>query len=86
VLRSDVRSPKKTRVQLVDEYFIGNRTRLLEIAAFLDCLDRAGQGAAPEADFRMRAFREALSVLADGQASRTQRLKVERAARRSPVP
>ena len=26
---------------LVDEYFIENRTRLLEIAAFLDRLDRA---------------------------------------------
>ena len=30
-------SPK----EIVDEYFIENRTRLLEIAAFLDRLDRA---------------------------------------------
>ena len=39
---------------LTDEYFIENRNRLLEIAAFLDRLDRAdparGQG-----DFRIRA-------------------------------
>ena len=48
--------------ELTDEYFIENRNRLLEIAAFLDRLDRAD----PErrrGDFRIRAFREALAVL-----------------------
>lgn len=48
---------------LTDEYFIENRNRLLEIAAFLDRLDRAD----PErrgGDFRVRAFREALALLA----------------------
>ena len=33
-------SPLSPR-ELVDEYFIENRTRLLEIAAFLDRIDRA---------------------------------------------
>ena len=33
-------SPLSPR-ELVDEYFIENRTKLLEIAAFLDRLDRA---------------------------------------------
>lgn len=49
--------------ELTDEYFIENRNRLLEIAAFLDRLDRAD----PErrrGDFRVRAFREALAMLA----------------------
>jgi hypothetical protein len=48
--------------ELVDEYFIENRTRLLEIAAFLDRLDRADAAQAGE-DFRMRAFAEALSAV-----------------------
>lgn len=51
------------RAQLIDEYFIENRTRVLEVAAFLDRLDRAGN----EDDFRMRAFREALEALSGPQ-------------------
>jgi hypothetical protein len=49
--------------QLLDEYFIENRTRLLEVAAFLDRLDRTDPAAA-EADFRMKAFTEAVDALA----------------------
>jgi hypothetical protein len=48
--------------ELVDEYFIENRTRLLEIAAFLDRLDRADPSY-PVQDFRMKAFAEALALL-----------------------
>jgi hypothetical protein len=51
-------SPK----ELVDEYFIENRTRILEIAAFLDRLDRVDAGYAAR-DFRMKAFAEALGAL-----------------------
>ena len=49
--------------ELTDEYFIENRNRLLEIAAFLDRLDRADPGRG-RSDFRIRALREALTVLA----------------------
>jgi hypothetical protein len=48
---------------LVDEYFIENRTRLLELAAFLDRLDRTDPSYAAH-DFRMRALSEATSMLA----------------------
>ena len=51
--------------EIVDEYFIENRTRLLEIAAFLDRLDRTDPGYAAQ-DFRVKVFVEALSALADG--------------------
>jgi hypothetical protein len=51
-------SPK----ELVDEYFIENRTKLLEIAAFLDRVDRADASYAGR-DFRMKAFAEALAGL-----------------------
>lgn len=51
-----------TAAQLVDEYFIENRTRLLEVAAFLDRLDREDPAGAAR-DFRMKAFGEALDAL-----------------------
>jgi hypothetical protein len=53
----------------VDEFFIENRNRLLEIAAFLDRLDRAG--ATPDTmDFRMQAFHDALQVLLSASGER----------------
>lgn len=58
--------PSLTATQIADEYFIENRNRVLEIAAFLDRLDRADPGRASR-DFRMRAFAEVLEVLARKQ-------------------
>jgi hypothetical protein len=71
-----IASPKTGR-ELVDEYFIENRTRLLEIAAYLDRLDRTDTTLA-DRDFRARAFREALSVLASPaeDASRVDRIQL----------
>ena len=63
-------SPK----EIVDEYFIENRTRLLEIAAFLDRLDRA-DAAYGARDFRMKAFTEALASTAQG-SGRLDRLQL----------
>ena len=48
--------------EIVDEYFIENRTRLLEVAAFLDRLDRVDPKQA-DRDFRMQAFAEAVEAL-----------------------
>ena len=67
-------SPKTGR-ELVDEYFIENRTRVLEVAAFLDRLDRAGDAAGTR-DFRVRLFREALGVLAGDGAGRVERIQL----------
>jgi hypothetical protein len=52
--------------QIMQEYFIENRTRVLEIAAFLDRLDRSSDEEPSSEDFRMMAFRRALMVLASG--------------------
>lgn len=49
--------------ELTDEYFIENRNRLLEIAAFLDRMDRADPDRSRR-DFRLEAFHEALAILA----------------------
>ena len=63
------------RKALVDEYFIENRTRLLEIAAFLDRLDRAGAPSAAD-DFRIQAFSDALAALGDGGGDRLTRIQM----------
>jgi hypothetical protein len=54
--------------QLIEEYFIEHRTKILDIAAFLDRFERAATLDA-EADFRMLAFRKALGALVGGSAS-----------------
>ena len=64
------RSPM-TRAQVVDAYFMEHRARLLDVAAFLDRVDRAGAGGD---DFRMQAFRRCIAVLADGHADRARRI------------
>lgn len=51
-----------TATEIVDEYFIESRTRLLEIAAFLDRVGREDPSGGAR-DFRMRAFRDALELL-----------------------
>ena len=48
-----------TRQQILDLYFMDARAKLIDLAAFLDRVDRA-EG---EADFRLTAFRKALKEL-----------------------
>jgi len=74
MIQSVVPSPKTGR-QLIDEYFIENRNRLLEVAAFLDRLDRSGEPGLAD-DFRMRAFGEALRLLAGGTFARVDRIQM----------
>ncbi len=69
-------SPKTGR-ELVDEYFIENRTRLLEIAAYLDRLDRTDSSLV-DRDFRVRAFRDAIRLLEAGPAADAPQTRVER--------
>jgi len=64
-----------TQRQLVDTYFIENRTKLLDLAAFLDRLERASDGSA-EHDFRLEALREGLRVLCDSGPSRVEQIQM----------
>jgi hypothetical protein len=61
-MTSHPRTSPLTGTELVDEYFIENRTKLLDIAAFLDRVDRTDSACA-STDFRMRAFTEAVAAL-----------------------
>lgn len=71
---SAIPSPR-TGAGLIDEYFIENRTRLLEVAAYLDRLDRTGDEAT-DTDYRMRAFRKALEELCSNDPGRVQRIQM----------
>ena len=62
-----------SRSKIVDLYFMEHRAKLIDIAAFLDRLDRAGDDTA-ENDFRIEAFRQALAIVSDDQAHRTKRI------------
>ena len=48
-----------TRQQVIDLYFMDARSKLIDLAAFIDRVERA-KG---EDDFRMKAFRDALRDL-----------------------
>ena len=61
-----------TRQQVIQQYFLEHRARLLDVAAFLDRLDRSSDSGEP--DFRELALRQALDVLADNQPHRTARI------------
>jgi hypothetical protein len=55
-----------TRQQLLDMYFMDARHKLIDLAAFLDRVDRS-EG---EDDFRIQAFREAMQHLGSGDKDR----------------
>jgi len=58
------------RRQLLDLYFVDARARLIDIAAFLDRVERADAAD----DFRMEAFRKALAELDKPGADRARRV------------
>lgn len=58
--------------QVLDRDFLAHRARLLDIAAFLDRIDRARGG--PIDDVRLRALQQGLELLQDGRGDRARRL------------
>lgn len=67
-----------SRQAVIDAYFIEHRGKLLDLAAFLDRVDRgapaAGEGGAGGEDFRLKALREGITLLIDGRPERARRL------------
>ncbi len=59
-----------TRQQVLDLYFLDARHKLIEIAAFMDRVERANG----EEDFRMKNFRAALTELGQGRTSRAEKI------------
>lgn len=64
-----------TQKQLIDEYFMEHRTKILDIAAFLDRMDRSVERNA-EDDFRIVAFRQALAALCSADSERVENVQM----------
>lgn len=61
------------RSKVIDLYFLEHRAKLLDIAAFLDRLDRAADDL-PHEDYRVAALRSALAEVQSLQPGRAARL------------
>jgi hypothetical protein len=59
-----------TRQQILDLYFMDARCKLIDLAAFIDRVERS-EG---QEDFRMQAFRQALSELSKGETEKAKRV------------
>jgi hypothetical protein len=62
-----------TGPEVVELYFMEHRAKLLDLAAFLDRLDRAAPPAGT-GDVRVRALARAIPLLIDGQGNRARRI------------
>ena len=58
------------RTEILDQYFLDARHKLIDVAAFLDRVDRAGG----TADFRLEAFRAALAEAGRPEKGRAERV------------
>jgi hypothetical protein len=61
--------------QLIDEYFMEHRVKILDLAAFLDRFERSIDKNA-EQDFRIVAFRDALRELISAAPGRVERVEM----------
>ena len=59
-----------TRQQVLDTYFVDARHKLIDLAAFLDRVERA----TGEADFRWQALRQALQALSGEGSDHAERV------------
>lgn len=59
---------------LIDRYFLEHRAKLIDLAAFLDRLDRTCDHDIAGCDYRIVALYKALNVLSDGRTNRTGRI------------
>ena len=62
----------QSRQQVIDTYFMEHRAKLIDIAAYLDRIDRGTGGEV--SDFRDDFFRRALLILSDGETHRAKRI------------
>ena len=59
--------------KIFGEQFLGIRSRLIDIAAVLDRLDRAAGSVSGDA--RLKQVRQALEILADDASNKTERIQ-----------
>ena len=59
---------------VIDRYFLEHRAKLIDLAAFLDRLDRICDHSAAENDYRIASLLRAMNILSDGQTNRAGRI------------
>jgi isopropylmalate/homocitrate/citramalate synthase len=62
---------KMTPEEIIDRYFLEHRAKVLDIAAFLDRIDRAGD---ESKDFRITALLQSIKELESEKEGRTERI------------
>lgn len=70
---NDVNSCPLSQQQLIDEFFMESRTKILDIAAFLDRLDRSVDDNGKD-DFRIVAMKHAMEELNSDVPGRIERV------------
>ncbi len=63
-------------IDILDLYFIENRSRLLDIASFLDRIDRHEGAEEAKADYRYQAFERIIELLRQPGGGRTKAIQV----------
>jgi post-segregation antitoxin (ccd killing protein) len=72
---SEEKNPMSAK-DILDIYFIDNRARLLEIASFLDRIDRTETSREGKSDFRYKAFIMALKIILESEGNRTKAVQL----------
>jgi hypothetical protein len=72
VTETSYTSPQ-TRPEVIGDYFLEHRAKLIDLAAWLDRIDRA-RPESGEADYRYVAFMMGLDILTDGEPHRAKRI------------
>jgi hypothetical protein len=61
--------------EVMDRYFLEARSKLLDVAAILDRINRGADSMSVENDPRSRRIREALDILLDRSGGRAERIQ-----------
>lgn len=67
---------QKSALEILDLYFLENRGRLLDLASFLDRIDRYREAEKAKDDFRYRAMIKAIEILKDPEGERTKKIQL----------
>jgi hypothetical protein len=65
-----------TAVEILDLYFVENRARILDIASFLDRIDRYDGADEAKADFRYKALTTVIGLLGQRSGQRTKAIQM----------
>jgi hypothetical protein len=62
--------------EALEMYYLDNRARVLEIASFLDRIDRCGDSVSAKDDFRYKSFIKGLQLILECEKDRTKNLQL----------